>query len=297
MERDALRDWHRLFRLLLTDYFTGLPFIVEVERDLSEQQQFLDVVIVRRGRGRTNIRLPDGLNDLAEHNLITFKSHHESLDTWAMKELIGHYVAYRKLVSPSPTELLPEDRFRLYAVSPRFPDKLSTQIRWHERQAGVYDCHWGTDVIRVIVARQLPRESQNAPLHLFSASPELIGFGQTAYERRSERTSTMLGQLFQRFRAEGFAMAYTMQDFIRDTLTKEFANLSPKERQEWVNALPPKERIEMLGALPPKERQEVLTSFSLEERLAGASEEEIRQYLDRLNTARRGASRKPRRKQ
>ena len=48
IDRDALRDWHRLFGLLLTDYFTGLPFTVEVERDLSEQQQFLDVVIVRR---------------------------------------------------------------------------------------------------------------------------------------------------------------------------------------------------------------------------------------------------------
>ena len=33
-----------------------------------------------------------------------------------MKELVGHYVAYRKLVSPSPSELLPEDQFRLYAV-------------------------------------------------------------------------------------------------------------------------------------------------------------------------------------
>jgi len=94
-ERDALRDWHRLFDLLLTDFFTGLPFTVEVERDLSEQPQFLDVVIVRRGRGRTTVRLPDGLDDLAEHNLITFKSHHEALDGWAMKELIGDYVAYR----------------------------------------------------------------------------------------------------------------------------------------------------------------------------------------------------------
>ena len=69
MERDALRDWHRLFGLLLTDFFTGLPFVVEVERDLSEQQQFLDVVIVRRGRGQTDIRLPDGLDKLAEHNI------------------------------------------------------------------------------------------------------------------------------------------------------------------------------------------------------------------------------------
>jgi hypothetical protein len=72
--REALRDWHRLFGLLLTDFFTGSPFTVEVERDLSEQQQFLDVVILRRGRGRFADRLPDGLDDLAEHNLVTFSA-------------------------------------------------------------------------------------------------------------------------------------------------------------------------------------------------------------------------------
>lgn len=36
-ERDALRDWHRLFGLLLTDFFSGSPFVVEVERDPSVQ--------------------------------------------------------------------------------------------------------------------------------------------------------------------------------------------------------------------------------------------------------------------
>ena len=132
--REALRDWHRLFGLLLTDFFTGLPFTVEVERDLSEQQQFLDVVIVRRGRGRVAIRLPDGLDDLAEHNLITFKSHHEALDGWAIKELVGHYVAYRKLVSPSPSELLPEEQLRLYAVCARYPHNLAGQVPWQEQQ-------------------------------------------------------------------------------------------------------------------------------------------------------------------
>src|SRR5215210_7259363 len=99
---EGLRDWHRLFGLLLTDYFSDSPFVVEVERDLSVQQQLLDVVIVRRGRGRFIGRLPDGLEGLRAHNLITFKSHHQALDDWAVKELVGHYVAYRKLVSPSP---------------------------------------------------------------------------------------------------------------------------------------------------------------------------------------------------
>src|SRR5438093_11865227 len=114
VERQVLRDWHRLFGLLLTDFFSGSPFVVEVERDLSVQQQLLDVGIVRRGRGRFAGRLPDGLEGLRPHNLMTFKSHHEALDGWAMKELVGLDVAYRKLVSPSPPQLLPEDQFGLY---------------------------------------------------------------------------------------------------------------------------------------------------------------------------------------
>jgi hypothetical protein len=80
IDQKGLRDWHRLFGLLLTDFFTDSPFTVEVERDLSKQQQFLDVVILRREPGQFNGRLPDGLEALAEHNLITFKSHHEALD-------------------------------------------------------------------------------------------------------------------------------------------------------------------------------------------------------------------------
>src|ERR1700722_3777353 len=101
VDRNVLRDWHPLFGLLLSDFFTNSPFAVELERDLSQQQQLLDVVIVRRGRGRFTVRLPDGLDDLTAHNLITFKSFQETLDSWAMKELLGHYVAYRKLVSAS----------------------------------------------------------------------------------------------------------------------------------------------------------------------------------------------------
>src|SRR6201996_3885199 len=161
-QQPALRDWHRLFGLLLTDFFTGSPFVVEVERDLSVQQQLLDVVIVRRGPGRIFERLPDGLEDLRTHNLITFKSHRETLDGWAMKELVGHYVAYRKLVSPSPSELLGEDQFRLYVVTAPYPQNLSGQVPWQRVQAGVYDCRWGTDTIRVVVAGELPREPHNA---------------------------------------------------------------------------------------------------------------------------------------
>src|ERR1700752_4357986 len=67
--REAWRDWHRLFGLLLTDFFTGSPFVVEVERDLSVQQQLLDVVIVRRGRGRFAGGCPVALEGWRPHTL------------------------------------------------------------------------------------------------------------------------------------------------------------------------------------------------------------------------------------
>jgi hypothetical protein len=284
VEQEALRDWHRLFGLLLTDFFTGSPYHVEVERDLSQQQQLLDVAIVRRRRGRFAGRLPDGLEDLGEHNLLTFKSLREALDGWALRELIAHYVAYRKLVSPSPSDLMPEDRFRLYAVCARFPHNLAGQVPWQERQAGVYDCRWGLDTVRVVVAGQLPRTEHNAPLHLFSASPELVAFGQTAYRQRSVETSLLLGQLFERLREEGFAMSFTMEDFKRQYIMEHFAELTPAEQ------------LKALERLSPEHRREVLQALPAEERLAGLSGEQARQLLEQLAAGRPTQPRKPRRK-
>jgi hypothetical protein len=271
-ETTTLRDWHRLFGLLLTDDFTGSPFVVEVERDLSVQQQLLDVVIVRRRRGPFAGRLPDGLEGLVAHNLITFKSHHEALDAWAVKELVGHYVAYRKAVSPTPSRLIPEGRLRLFAVCARRPQELPRRVPWQEVGPGVYDCRWGTDMVRVVVAGELPREPHNAPLHLFSASPDLVRFGGGTYRRRSGDTSQLLDQLFGRFRGEGVIMPYTMEDFRRDYIKEHFPELPREEREDLLRALPAEE---VLAALPV---------------------EQIRKYLDRATAEPKIRTRPPRRK-
>ena len=41
-------DWHRLFGIALMEYFRELPFVVELEKDLSLKKQLLDVVILRK---------------------------------------------------------------------------------------------------------------------------------------------------------------------------------------------------------------------------------------------------------
>jgi hypothetical protein len=120
----------------------GSPFVVELDKDLSIKQQFLDVIILRKGHGKFAGQLPDGLDDLTTHNLITFKSHRETLDDWALKELTGHYVNYRKQVSPRG-RLLPEEEFHLYAVCSRFPHNLANLPGWTPVRGGVYECRRG----------------------------------------------------------------------------------------------------------------------------------------------------------
>src|SRR5262249_24380488 len=133
--------------------------------------------------------------------------------------------------------------------------------------------------IRVVVAGELPQQAHNAPLHLFSAAPELVEFGSGAYQRRSQQTSRLLGQLFERLRGEGFAMSFTMEDFNRQYIKEHFAQLTPEEQREALGRLSPERRREVLQALSPKERCEVLRSLSPEERLADLSTEQIQQYL------------------
>jgi hypothetical protein len=239
-------DWHRLFGLMLTDFFTDSPYVVELEKDLSLKQQYLDVVIVRKQPGEFAHRLPDGLTDLVEHNLISFKSHQEAFDAWAMKELIGHYVNYRKQASVQG-DMLPEKSFRLYGVCARFPAQLASQMNLRQLQAGVHECRWGADDVRLIVLRDLPRAEHNAPLHLFSAVRDQVEYAQGHYRRRSAETSSLIQHLLIRYQHEGLVMPYTMEDFRREVRKEVVESLTADELKQLLQKLPAKERLEGLS--------------------------------------------------
>lgn len=212
---------------------------MELEKDLSLKVQLLDVIILRKGPDPFTGDLPDGLDKLATYNLITFKSHQEALDDWALKELTGHYVNYRKQVSPSLQKLLPEEDFRLYAVCSRYPSQLASLAGWQRLQDGVYECRRGSDLIRVVVLRQLPLEERNAPLHLLSATPEMVAYGASHYRQRSTDTSTLIHRLFEGLERENIAVPYTMEDFRRDYAKEHVEKLTPREWREVIKNLSP----------------------------------------------------------
>jgi hypothetical protein len=183
----------------------------------------------------------------------------------------GHYVNYLKQVSPSMLELLPETLFRLYAVSARFPRDLAGQVPWTELQKGVYECRRGTDVIRVLVAGELPKSQNNALLHLFSAAPEQASYGAAHYKLRTAESSTLLNRLFALYRKEGLEMPYTMEDFRRDYVKEHLKDLTLEERLKDVSLK------EHLAAVPEEKRLE-----SVEELLKGLSQEQVAALLKRL---------------
>jgi hypothetical protein len=137
-------DWHRRFGLLIQDFFRGTPCEVQLERDLSVKSQFLDVLILHKTAAVLDRVLPDGLEGhLVENNLITFKSHRDTMSCDTLDELLSHYVSYRKQISPSFDDRLPVGMFRLFAIAARFPQGLHGQKPLTEIREGVYEVEWG----------------------------------------------------------------------------------------------------------------------------------------------------------
>jgi hypothetical protein len=262
-------ELHRLFGLALTDFFADSAYRVDVERDLSLKKQFLDVVIIEQEADGQVPELPDGLENLGHHNLLTYKSPHQTLDSWVLDELVGHYVNYRKQASPSLEKLLPVEDFRLYAVSTRQPDKLATEVPLTPLKQGVYEALWGTHRIRIIVLSQVPEIERNALWQLFSGIAEKVQYGFLHYHWHRDDHSTVIEQLYHRYRVEGIAMSYTWDDFYRDFTRENLDKLTAEER---------------LKGLPVEAR---LKGLPVEARLKGLSTKEIEAYLKKLRTRRR----------
>ncbi len=267
-------NWHRLFGLFLMDLFTDSPYVVELEKDLSLKQQFLDVVILRKEERKGFCgKLPDGLDNLTTHNLLSYKSLHEPLDDWAIKELIGHYVNYRKQVSLSLSRLLPESQFQLYGISTRFPNKLARFIAFQCLSQGIYEINWGADNIRIIVLSEISDGAHNAIWRLFSAKPKAVIEAREQYHVHQTDMSTIVQQLFENYQQERIDMTYTVQDFQKDYVLDHLNLLSSDE------VLKRYSPDEVLKRYSPDER---LKDLSPDDILSNLSAESLKMLMEKM---------------
>jgi hypothetical protein len=272
--------WHRLFGLMLMDYLSNRGFRVELEKDLSLKRQYLDVVIVEREDEEPDLSgICDGFDNLSSHNLLSYKSKRQSLNAWALEELIGHYVNYRKVLGRNRKKA---DDIRLYAVSTRRPDGLLTMTGATEVKHGVWDLRVLSRNIRVLVLSGLPLAQRNAVLAFFSFDAEKVRFALDHYQWQMEDGSTVINQLLDKYSLEGITMPYTMEQFRKEYVKAHLAELDP---EEVLSRFAPEDRLkglepeEVLARFEPEDR---LKGLEPEDRLKGLEPQEIEAYLKKL---------------
>ena len=286
-------DWHHLFGWTLMDYFTGSNYHVDLEKDLSVKPQLLDVVIIEKSTGSALSELPDGLENLSKHNLLTYKSLHETLDTLVIAELLSYYVNYRKLLSPKAWEDLSLSDFRLYAVTTRYPRKLSQEFKndFQEIKEGVYALQFGNHHIQVIVLSQMPQIKKNALWQLFCNNPDGFKFGRQHYKWRYPPAIALLNPLITMYGKKGVNMPYTLEEAVKECVRDTLESLPPAERlrglplSEVVQYFSPADVVKQFSPADVVQYfspAEMVKPLSIEERLSGLSQEDIEEYLAKL---------------
>lgn len=282
-DNDTRRQWHRLFGIALTELFEGAPWRVELEQELAVRSQLLDVAIIEAieegAERRPPPDLPDGLDGLRAHNLLTYKSHHEALNAWALDELIGHYVNYRKLHLTAEGRRHPSDAFGLYAVATRRPRRLNADYplkptAWD----GVYDQPWGGKVVRVIVLNEIATHPRNAAWELFAGERERLRQGLIHYRARHPHPIpgghwALLHYLHRLYQREVPDMAYTYEEFLREAEEIAIARAIERDPEAILKRFDPEERLKGLDA------EERLKGLGAEERLKGLDPTLIEAWL------------------
>ncbi len=264
-----LINWHRIFGIGLTDYFLGTSNMVELERDLSAKQQFLDAAILLTGEPLPLVDPCDGLEDLCPFNLVTYKSGHEPLNADALDELGGYYTGYRKLLDGKMTR----ENTLLLAIATCYPAGLNRTIPLEEIKQGVYLALWGDRFIKIIVPKRTEKVPRNAFWHLHSWEQPLVEYGLTHYKWKSQGYSSILELLDEGYREEGLRM-YTMEDFEKEAEQKVLNRVTPEQ----LGAAIPADKLavaiptEKLAAMPADKLTKAL--------LQNYSPAEIKRMLD-----------------
>ena len=273
-------DWHRAFGIAIKRLISEHGYSVHMEMEVSQQKQLLDLIIIRQEQVKPiqTEQLCDGFDNLAKYNLISYKSLHESFNDFAVEELYGYYISYRKLTEQKARKL-PKTDYRLYGIATKKPEKLLRTVRHKQIQPGVYDLLTGLKPIRLVVLNTLEQKQSNAILNLFSDRREQFTYGYRHIDQQkfNTRDTPVVNKIIELYKLEGVTMPYTEEQFLEDYKRSLFNRMTPQER---IKGLKPEEilgsfkREEILGNFKPQERLEGLRP---QERLEGLKLDELRE--------------------
>jgi hypothetical protein len=117
----------------------------------------------------------------------------------------------------------------------------------------------------------------------------MVTYATHRYSDFTGESSTIVNQLINKYKEEGWNMPYTMQDFKRDVVRTHLGSLSTEEvlklysTEEVLKQYSPEEVLKLYSTeevLKQYSPEEVLKQYSAEDRLKGLSIEEIQRYLE-----------------
>ncbi|UJS05666.1 hypothetical protein [Cylindrospermopsis raciborskii] len=251
----------------MTVHFYNSPYEVEVEKDLTIRKQLLDIIIIKRYKDSGFNLYPAGLENMSKHNLISYKSIHESFTVWSLMELIGHYVNYRKQTSKSLSNLLPEEDYRLYGLTTHEPTQLMGRLKWKTVSEGVYDMECVTMNVRLIVLSKIPKSANNELWRLFSARAEVVEEAISHYQESYHKSeySILMQQLYEFYIKEKLPMTYTLEQFKKDFVISHLREIPTEEVLKQYS-------LEEIKQYSPKE---LLKQYSPQDLVEGLSPETL----------------------
>lgn len=204
--RTEQTDWHRILGVLFYDAFEGTSFDVKVEFDVAVTPKMVDIVVqAKKGNLPFAPVVADGIEELREHNLFTFKSHQETFTAKTLEELVGYYSGYLKTLAPLKKKELDRDLVRLFAISTRRPSDVldNPKIPSKEIHDGVYDLEYGVTPMRLIVINELEHRRENANLLLFSNIKGNVQYGMKEHQLGESKYKSLIARLLNRYEEEG----------------------------------------------------------------------------------------------
>jgi hypothetical protein len=157
--------WHRFLKIGLRHLFSGTCFEVYDEINLADQVQMVDFAVIRVANPNlpppSPQQMPDGLQNLRDHNLISYKSMSEAFDHYALRELVGHAVAYAKLKAKDDWRSF-SDNLGLIALSTRKPSTaVISRLLLQTGDEDVYEIDCLGWKVTCIVINQAPTDRRN----------------------------------------------------------------------------------------------------------------------------------------